>query len=81
MAFKTGGGTFREGRGKGIHWHIENDIEYIATDDPHLEQEIPWVRVTYADTRRGRRVRGRRGRFAGGFCRPRTPTRSRPWTA
>ncbi len=41
MAFKTGGGTDREGRGKGIHWHIENDIEYISTDDPHLEQEIP----------------------------------------
>jgi hypothetical protein len=50
LAFKTGGGTAREGRGKGIHWHIENDVEYIATDDPHLEQEIPWVRVTYTDT-------------------------------
>lgn len=50
MAFKTGGGTHREGRGKGIHWHIENKVEYIATDDPRLEQEIPWVRVTYADT-------------------------------
>jgi hypothetical protein len=50
MAFYTGGGTHREGRGKGIHWHIENDIEYIATDNPHLEQEIPWVRVTYADS-------------------------------
>ncbi len=50
MAFRTGGGTIREGRGKGIHWHVENDIQYIATDDPHLEQEIPWVRVTYADS-------------------------------
>ena len=50
MSFKTGGGTDREGRGKGIHWHIETDIEYIATDDPHLEQEIPWVRVIDADT-------------------------------
>jgi len=48
LAFKTGGGTQREGRGKGIHWHIENQVEYIATDDPHLEQEIPWARVTYA---------------------------------
>ncbi len=50
MSFKTGGGSVREGRGKGIHWHIENDIEYISTDDPHLQQEIPWVRVNYADS-------------------------------
>lgn len=50
LFFKTGGGTEREGRGKGIHWHIENKVEYIATDEPHLEQEIPWVRVTYADS-------------------------------
>ena len=50
LIFRTGGGTAREGRGKGIHWHIENEVQYIATDDPHLDQEIPWVRVTYADT-------------------------------
>ncbi|MEZ4640196.1 MAG: NapC/NirT family cytochrome c [Caldilineaceae bacterium] len=50
MVFRTGGGTFREGQGKGIHWHVENTVEYIATDEPHLEQEIPWVRVTYADS-------------------------------
>ena len=50
MSFKIGGGTYREGLGKGIHWHVENRVEYIATDDPHLEQVIPWVRVTYADT-------------------------------
>lgn len=50
MSFKIGGGTAREGRGKGIHWHIENDIEYIAVDDPHLQQEIPWVRVHYTDS-------------------------------
>lgn len=50
LFFKTGGGTQREGRGKGIHWHIENQVEYIATDEPHLDQEIPWVRVTYADS-------------------------------
>ena len=50
LSFKTGGGTQREGLGKGIHWHIENDIEYIYTDDKNLQQEIPWVKVTYADT-------------------------------
>ena len=49
LLFKTGGGTVREGQGKGIHWHIENKVEYIATDDPRLEQEIPWIRVTYVD--------------------------------
>ncbi len=49
LALKTGGGTARAGLGKGIHWHIENQVEYIASDDPHLEQEIPWVRVTYDD--------------------------------
>ena len=48
LVFKTGGGTLREGRGKGIHWHVENKVEYIPADDSHLEQEIPWVRVTYA---------------------------------
>ena len=50
LSFKTGGGTQREGLGKGIHWHIENDIEYIYTDDAHLQQEIPWVKVTDAAT-------------------------------
>jgi nitrate/TMAO reductase-like tetraheme cytochrome c subunit len=50
LSFKTGGGTYREGRGKGIHWHIENQVQYIATDEPHLEQEIPWVKITYADS-------------------------------
>ncbi len=50
LSFKTGGGTHREGLGKGIHWHIENQMQYIATDEPHLDQEIPWVQVTYADT-------------------------------
>ncbi len=50
LSFKTGGGTYREGRGKGIHWHIENTIEFIPTDNPQLAQDIPWVRVTFADT-------------------------------
>ena len=50
LSFKTGGGTEREGLGKGIHWHIENDIEYIFTDDKNLQLEIPWVKVTYAGT-------------------------------
>lgn len=41
---KTGGGTRREGRGFGIHWHIENQVDFIATDE--LKQNIPWIQVT-----------------------------------
>jgi nitrate/TMAO reductase-like tetraheme cytochrome c subunit/mono/diheme cytochrome c family protein len=44
LIMKTGGGTAREGLGYGIHWHIENAIDYYATDE--LEQTIPYVRVT-----------------------------------
>ena len=47
LLMHTGGGTQREGLGYGIHWHVENKVEYIATD--RLEQDIPWVRVTYVD--------------------------------
>lgn len=43
MLVKIGGGSSRRGQGRGIHWHIENPIEYIATDAQR--QNIPWVRV------------------------------------
>ena len=43
LLMKTGGGTRREGLGRGIHWHIENEVYYLPTDE--LEQEIPYVRV------------------------------------
>ncbi|MGC8875057.1 MAG: cytochrome c3 family protein [Chloroflexia bacterium] len=43
MLVKIGGGTSRKGQGKGIHWHIENRVEYIATDPQR--QNIPWVRA------------------------------------
>jgi nitrate/TMAO reductase-like tetraheme cytochrome c subunit len=43
LIMKTGGGTEREGLGRGIHWHIENEVFYLATDE--LQQEIPYVRV------------------------------------
>ena len=43
LVMKTGGGSKREGLGRGIHWHIENRIEYFPTDPE--EQEIPYVRV------------------------------------
>ncbi len=47
LILKTGGGSSREGLGQGIHWHIENEVWYLATDP--LEQEIPYVRVIEDD--------------------------------
>jgi nitrate/TMAO reductase-like tetraheme cytochrome c subunit/mono/diheme cytochrome c family protein len=43
LILKTGGGSKREGLGKGIHWHIENRILYYPADKN--EQSIPYVRV------------------------------------
>lgn len=47
LIMKTGGGTEREGLGRGIHWHIENEVYYLPTDE--LEQNIPYVRVVEKD--------------------------------
>ena len=47
LLLRTGGGSKREGLGKGIHWHIENPV-YFYTDDP-LEQNIPYVQVQKDD--------------------------------
>lgn len=47
LLMHTGGGSAREGLGRGIHWHIENKISYIALDEE--QQEIPWVRVEMTD--------------------------------
>lgn len=47
LTLKTGGGSQREGLGRGIHWHIENRIQYYAADPE--QQEIPFVRVFQAD--------------------------------
>ncbi len=47
LVLKTGGGSKREGLGRGIHWHIENEVWYLATD--RLEQNIPYVRVVEED--------------------------------
>jgi hypothetical protein len=44
---KTGGGSKREGLGRGIHWHIENKVLYQPSDSEH--QEIPYVRVVEDD--------------------------------
>lgn len=49
LVLKVGGGTQRQGQGFGIHWHIENQVEFIATDE--LKQNIPWIQVTDASGR------------------------------
>ena len=43
LILKTGGGPREKGLGYGIHWHIMNQVEYIATDKH--KQDIPWVRA------------------------------------
>lgn len=47
LVLKTGGGSKRVGLGRGIHWHIENQVQYLATDK--LDQDIPYIRVTNDD--------------------------------
>jgi hypothetical protein len=49
LILKTGAGEREEGLGYGIHWHITNQVEYIASDE-HKE-EIRWVRTTLPDGR------------------------------
>ena len=43
LILKTGGGSKRLGLGRGIHWHIENQVLYYSTDPE--DQTIPSVRV------------------------------------
>ena len=45
LVMKTGGGTKRMGLGQGIHWHVENTVNYLAADP--REQEIPYVQAIY----------------------------------
>lgn len=47
LTMKTGGGSKRQGLGRGIHWHIENLIYYLPLDPE--EQEIPYVQVVADD--------------------------------
>ena len=49
LVVKTGGGSQREGLGRGIHWHIENEVWYY-TDDP-LKQTIPYIKEIGPDGR------------------------------
>jgi nitrate/TMAO reductase-like tetraheme cytochrome c subunit len=45
MLLNTGGGSETAGLGRGIHWHIDNPVYYIATDEKR--QNIPWVQTEY----------------------------------
>ncbi len=47
LTLKTGGGSKRQGLGRGIHWHVESKVYYLALDP--LEQNIPYVRVVNDD--------------------------------
>ena len=49
QVMRTGGGTERTGLGYGIHWHIENPIDFIYTDDETQMQQIPWIQITNKD--------------------------------
>ncbi len=43
LIMKTRGGSSRDGLSMGIHWHVEADVYYVATDK--FKQDIPWVQV------------------------------------
>ncbi len=47
LILKTGAGEREQGLGFGIHWHITNPVEYIATDEE--KQDIRWIRTTLPD--------------------------------
>jgi hypothetical protein len=47
LVLHTGMGTIRDSSAKGIHWHIANEVNFIATDPQR--REIPWVQVKAPD--------------------------------
>lgn len=47
LMLHTGVGAAREKQAKGIHWHIENEVQFIATD--LQRRSVPWVQVKAAD--------------------------------
>jgi hypothetical protein len=50
LALRTGSGGARvESVGKGIHWHIANQVEFIPTSES--KEEIRWVRAAFPDGR------------------------------
>ncbi len=43
LTMKTGGAEVEGREGHGIHWHIEQEVDYAAADEKRLV--IPWVKV------------------------------------
>lgn len=50
LLLRVGGGNPQHHHVGGIHWHIYNHVEYLATDPQRLK--IPWVRYTDEQGRR-----------------------------
>jgi hypothetical protein len=47
LMLHTGVGAARDKDAQGIHWHIQNEVNFIATDPQR--RDIPWVQVKKAD--------------------------------
>jgi hypothetical protein len=47
LLLRTGAGTDEAELGHGIHWHVTNPVDYIATDE--TKQDIRWARTTLPD--------------------------------
>ena len=47
LTLHTAVGAVREKKARGIHWHIENEVSFIALDPQR--REIPWVQVKTKD--------------------------------
>jgi cytochrome c1 len=47
LVVHTGGGEAREGATRGIHWHIDQNVEFVTVDEQ--KRMIPWVRITGKD--------------------------------
>src|SRR5512137_2697279 len=47
LVVHTGSGEARDKATKGIHWHIDQNVEYVAGDEQ--KRTIPWVRITGKD--------------------------------
>lgn len=47
LIIHTGGGEAREKATRGIHWHIDQNVEYVSDDEQ--KRTIPWVRITGKD--------------------------------
>ncbi|MEP7181866.1 MAG: NapC/NirT family cytochrome c [Betaproteobacteria bacterium] len=43
----TGGGEARDKATRGIHWHVEQNVEFVSDDEQ--KRTIPWVRITGKD--------------------------------